>query len=641
MNKETVLEEGFKPLKKSYTTSAVQQHLPSKPFLDRGMSMEFNLATGEKQSSQSLWETSAWEKLGRSRGKTMDRSNSFVGYRSRAVSEAIALKEKEGAIAVVDPFSTGAHLVAEAIKQGYKVVRILSSWDSPVAALVMSGFKTLDYSATVQHNDRETDEDKAIMDSAKALSDLPFKILAVIPGAETGVQLADQLSAQLKLRSNGAEGSLARRHKYLMGEKVRNAGVRAVMQENCTRLEQVKSFLTMLFERSGSTKSVVKPVQSAGSDDVFLCATWDEAFTAFDQIHMKRNGLGCINDSVLVQEFLVGKEYVIDKVSRDGVHKAVAVWEYDKRSVNGSNFIYFGMKLRGSDSEMAQVMLKYADQVLDALGIMQGPSHMEIMLNKIEKKDPITGISTIVYDPCLVEVGSRCHGGEGTWVPVVMECVGYSQVSVTIDTYLGGTLFASLEKDKVTLKKAGRDVDLVSRHGGIVRSIPGDAEIRKMSTFRCVSWEVKPGPSLHPLYPYPCSIYPYIPHTPIHALYTLISLIPLYMLYRRLRALNHRLLHSPWLRAASRRDRRAGGCRHGVRPRHGRTHHDRLQCHMPQTSVSWSCGDRGSFLIWSKSRSNGPQYGVQTDLSVLRSRLPRRPLGVERHKHKANLDDSA
>ena len=31
--------------------------------------------------------------------------------------------------------------------------------------------------------------------------------------------------------------------------------------------------------------------------------------------------------------------------------------------------------------------------------------------------------------PCLVEVGSRCQGGEGTWLPTCVECVGYTQVS--------------------------------------------------------------------------------------------------------------------------------------------------------------------------------------------------------------------
>ena len=49
------------------------------------------------------------------------------------------------------------------------------------------------------------------------------------------------------------------------------------------------------------------------------------------------------------------------------------------------------------------------------MGIVQGPSHMEVMYNET------TG-------PCLVEVGSRCQGGEGTWLPTCVECVGYTQV---------------------------------------------------------------------------------------------------------------------------------------------------------------------------------------------------------------------
>ncbi len=34
--------------------------------------------------------------------------------------------------------------------------------------------------------------------------------------------------------------------------------------------------------------------------------------------------------------------------------------------------------------------------------------------------------------PCLVEVGSRCHGGEGTWQPIAQECLGYNQVNLTL-----------------------------------------------------------------------------------------------------------------------------------------------------------------------------------------------------------------
>ena len=130
---------------------------------------------------------------------------------------------------IVDPFSTGAHLAAAVCAAGYKCARVFSIWDSPVAALVQQGL-ALDFSATIQHNDNLPNQDLATDETVAMLRALPFPIVAVIPGAETGVELADRLSHRLGLRSNGEAQSLARRNKYLMGEAVRNAGIRAVLQ---------------------------------------------------------------------------------------------------------------------------------------------------------------------------------------------------------------------------------------------------------------------------------------------------------------------------------------------------------------------------------------------------------------------------
>jgi biotin carboxylase len=230
----------------------------------------------------------------------------------------------------------------------------------------MEGSNT-DYVATVQHNDNDPNQENALNETVVALKALPYRIVAILAGAETGVELADSLSHRMGLRSNGEEGSLARRNKYYMGESVRNAGHRAVLQAKCSSLDQVETFIDTI--KTTPFKCVCKPTQSGGSDDIFLCNTKEEALMAFKSIHGKINGLGLINDTVLVQEFLVGKEYVIDKVSRDGVHKLVAIWEYDKRSINNSHFIYFGMRLMKSDSPKMRKMIAYADNVLDALGI--------------------------------------------------------------------------------------------------------------------------------------------------------------------------------------------------------------------------------------------------------------------------------
>ena len=424
----------------------------------------------------------------------MSRSNSFFKEDPMAKESVRALEadidglnesspsDKESGVVVVDPFSTGAQLAAGVCAKGYKCVRILSIWDSPVASLIQSGVNA-DFHATLQFDDRLDDEDKATNDVCDQIRALPFPVVAVLAGAETGVELADRLSHRLGLRSNGEEGSLARRNKFHMGEAVRSAGVRAVKQRFCRSASEVKVFLidlkAHLDKYQISFKCVVKPVQSAGTDDVFLCDSIDEAVTAFTRIFGKKNGLGLLNDGALVQEFLKGKEYVIDKVSRDGKHKLVAVWQYDKRPIHGSAFVYFGMKLCDPTQGFVREMISYADEVLNALGINQGPSHMEVIY--------------CADGPCLVEVGSRCHGGEGTWLEVAQECVGYTQVSVTLDCYLENKLWSIIPTDTFVKRKAGRDIDLVNRHSGIIRGFPGENALKAMPTYRSHHWETQIG----------------------------------------------------------------------------------------------------------------------------------------------------
>jgi biotin carboxylase len=194
-----------------------------------------------------------------------------------------------------------------------------------------------------------------------------------------------------------------------------------------------------------------------------------EAIEAFRNVHGQLNGLGKVNDGALVQEFLSGTEYVLDGVCRDGLYKITAIWEYDKRSVNGANFVYFGMKLIPGDSARAKELIDYGKKIVKALGVVNGPSHMELMY--------------CADGPCLVEVGSRCHGGEGSWLPVAQECVGYTQVEACLSSYLRPDRFDMLPLVP-TLLKQGREVFLVSRQTGILQDIPGLQTMRNLKSFR-------------------------------------------------------------------------------------------------------------------------------------------------------------
>ncbi len=81
------------------------------------------------------------------------------------------------------------------------------------------------------------------------------------------------------LRSNGEASS--RRNKYHMGETVRRAGVRAAKQQLCTTIADLEAFPAELERIKPLLKCVVKPVQSAGADDVYLCGSRSEALAAF------------------------------------------------------------------------------------------------------------------------------------------------------------------------------------------------------------------------------------------------------------------------------------------------------------------------------------------------------------------------
>ena len=124
---------------------------------------------------------------------------------------------------------------------------------------------------------------------------------------------------------------------------------------------------------------VVKPVESAGSDGVKLCYTKAEAEEHFNSLTISQQKVGSQGAAVLCQEFLRGKEYVVDHVSYDGIHKTMMVGVYDKRAVNGAAFVYHGMLPVRSDSPEAQVLTPYVRGVLDALEIKNGPTHGEVL----------------------------------------------------------------------------------------------------------------------------------------------------------------------------------------------------------------------------------------------------------------------
>lgn len=353
-------------------------------------------------------------------------------FLTHAAPVDVSPPSKGECVIIVDAFSTGACMALEAARRGLAIVHVLSLEPSEeLAAMVPTHVRgRLPWVATLAVDTGLSLEDGATRLAAKVKNVARAKKLTIAglaAGAETGVKLADMLSELLGLRTNGTRLTEARRNKAEMGEAVRRSGARAVRQLRAASWEPVAAWLRDEWGLANDDPCllIVKPLESAGSDGVTKCESVGDVERAVRALVGSLNGLGQINEGVLVQEFLEGPEFVVDSVSKDGVHKVIALWSYDRRPTNGAGFVLHGQSLVGSSDPVVAPLVAYAEQVLDALEIKHGPAHMEVkMCPAALDADPT---------PCLVEVGARCHGAEGFWMTIADQACRANQANVALD----------------------------------------------------------------------------------------------------------------------------------------------------------------------------------------------------------------
>lgn len=296
----------------------------------------------------------------------------------------------KGLVIIVTPYSTGCIVAQEMMRRGFLVGALWTSgFSDEMKTHVPTCVAGIQYFFEVTEVENDLAATEALVKSKAG----PHTIVACLAGGEAGVDFADALSERLQLRTNGTDIP-NRRDKKLQQELIKAAGLRSVRQAGSDKFDEtIEAFL-----QSEEFPVVLKPTESAGSDGVKLCHTYEEAKEHFALLMDSQmvNGGDC--PAVLCQEFLRGKEYVVDHVSKDGIHKTMMVWVYDKRPTNGSAFVYFGCVPVDPQSPEAKILIPYVRGVLDALGFQNGPSHGEVMMTP--------------DGPCLVEMNCRAHGGD-------------------------------------------------------------------------------------------------------------------------------------------------------------------------------------------------------------------------------------
>ncbi|MCI4061250.1 phosphoribosylglycinamide synthetase [Micromonospora sp. R77] len=230
----------------------------------------------------------------------------------------------------------------------------------------------------------------------------------VVPGTESGVLLAEALSAELGTPGNGMSRPRARRDKYEMVEAVREAGLPVARSIATGSVDELVDWAQDL----GEWPVVVKPRSSAGTDNVAVCRTAGELREAAGRVLGSTDRYGARNDTLLGQQFLHGDEYFVNTVSRGGVHHVVEVWRYHKRQLDSGALMYDHEEPVPPDDPVVGPLVAYTLAVLDALEVRNSAAHTEVMLTK--------------EGPVLVESAGRAGGSH---VPaIVSRCLGTDQI---------------------------------------------------------------------------------------------------------------------------------------------------------------------------------------------------------------------
>ncbi|HAT2044895.1 TPA: ATP-grasp domain-containing protein [Legionella pneumophila] len=352
-------------------------------------------------------------------------------------------------VVIVDPLSSGIELAPAFKARGI-----------PAIAVTLKPLDWIGFGANMQTSDFI----EIIPDQPNLVEILAkYDPIAIIPGTEEGVPLAEALAINLTPQfANDPEKSQNRLHKALMQKALQEAGVPALKTLNTASENEVEAWI----RTNGLIDSplIIKPPVSAGSDKVFHIPARGEWKKAFNQALSEPSKItGKNNETVVVQEQAIGTEFAVGTVSANGKHYLAHLIQYNKTSFNDRKTVYDYVEFVPYSEEIYGELFDYTKKALDALGIRWGAAHNEIMLTK--------------DGPRLIETGARMCGG-----PVVgfaREATGSSQADKLVEIYVDG----GVSTEEYVFKKTVVPVFLKSPAKGKISNVEAFADLSKLPTF--------------------------------------------------------------------------------------------------------------------------------------------------------------
>ena len=191
--------------------------------------------------------------------------------------------------------------------------------------------------------------------------------------------------------------------------------IKGLMIQNITDLE-LKSKEIAQFK----FPVIIKPASdSVARNDVIIVETIEYLTEKVSRLFKNKSVFhGKPHDVLLIQEYIVGNEFFVNSASLDGKHYTAGVFKYLKEEKK-----FIGVfSLDEQDREIADILVSYNSECLNALRVSYGLTHNEYIVDK-------------QGSPYLIEINNRVAGIE---IPKLsMTCYGSDEISAFLDAIEG------------------------------------------------------------------------------------------------------------------------------------------------------------------------------------------------------------
>ncbi|MCF2907558.1 ATP-grasp domain-containing protein [Pseudoalteromonas sp. DL2-H2.2] len=211
------------------------------------------------------------------------------------------------------------------------------------------------------------------------------------------------------------------------------------------------------FCEQASTAHILKPVNGTGSKGIVKLESGDNALSKILSLGLKVEDVF----PAIIEEYLEGPEFSVEALSENGEHRIIAITHKLK---DPTTFIELGHAIPADLSGVEeQLIVGYVKEVLDSVGVTDGPSHSEVIFT--------------ANGPRLIETHTR-PGGDNIW-DLMKIATGVDLMNLSVRQMLGERILNEIPHDLPKQSFAAIRYAAPSfGHGAKLTRVEGVAEAR-------------------------------------------------------------------------------------------------------------------------------------------------------------------